>query len=117
MNNSTLNTLLKEYENIQMKSIRDAENRKKELYLSNPDLQKIDDKISKLSIDSAKLILQNNSKNALSNLKKEIGNLKKEKEAIFKSLKLPLNYLEPIYKCNICKDTGYIYENRKNYYV
>ena len=113
MNNSILNNLLKEYEDTRLKNEYDLENRKKKLYSSNPRLQEIDDKISSLSIDTAKSILKNNSKNELNNLKKEIDTLKKEKETILKKLNLDLNYLKPNYECAICKDTGYVFENGK----
>jgi len=114
MNNSILNELLKRYESKKLASIRDAENRKKELYLSNPKLQQIDDKLSNVSINTAKLILQNNSKESLENLKKEIENLKQEKNKILKSLNISEDYLLPKYDCKICKDTGYIFENGKS---
>ena len=113
MNNSILNDLLKEYEKVRINNIHDLETRKKELYLSNPKLQEIDDKISKFSIDSAKLILMGNSKNTLNNLKTEIKKLKTEKENILKELNLSIDYLNPKYNCFVCKDTGYVFENGK----
>ena len=114
MNNSILNELLKKYESKKLASIRDAENRKKELYLSNPKLQEIDNKLSSISINTAKLILQNNSKESLENLKKEIENLKQEKNKILKSLNISEDYLLPKYDCEICSDTGYIFESGKS---
>ena len=60
MNNSVLNDLLKQYEKIRIKNTYELENRKKELSLSNPKLQEIDDKLNSISINTAKLILQNN---------------------------------------------------------
>lgn len=113
MNNSILNDLLKEYEKVRINNIHDLENRKNKIYLSNPKLQEIDDKISSISIETAKQILKNNNKNNLINLKKEIENLKKEKENILKKLNLNLDYLQPKYECKICKDTGYVFENGK----
>lgn len=113
MNNSILNDLLKEYEKVRINNIHELEARKKKIYLSNPKLQEIDDKISKLSIESAKSILNNNSKSALNNFKKEIKNLKLEKENILKKLNLSLDDLKPKYNCSICKDTGYVFENGK----
>ena len=109
MNNSDLNNLLKEYEKTRLNNIYDSENRKKELYLSNPRLQEIDETLAKLSIDTAKSILKNNSLEYISNFKKEVESLKKEKNEIFKALKLPSNYLEPHFNCPFCKDTGYIF--------
>ena len=113
MNNSVLNDLLKQYEKIRIKNTYELENRKKELYLSNPKLQEIDDKLNTLSINTAKSILQNNSKEYLEELKLKIENLKIEKEKILKSLGLPKDYLKPFYNCNMCKDTGYLFENGK----
>lgn len=114
MNNSILNELLKKYEQKKLASIRNAENRKKELYLSNPKLQEIDDKLSNISINTAKLILQNNSKESLENLKKDIEKLKEEKNKLLKSINISEDYLLPHYDCRICNDTGYIFENGKS---
>ena len=114
MNNLILNDLLKEYEQKRFNNLRDAENRKNSLYLSNPKLQEIDDKLSNISINTAKAILKNNSKEYLEELKKEIENLKAEKNNLLKSIDIAENYLSPEYDCNICKDTGYIFENGKS---
>lgn len=114
MNNSILNELLKKYESKKIASIRDAENRKKELYLSNPKLQELDNKLSEISINTAKLILKNNSKESLENLKKDIEELKEEKKKILKSLNISEDYLLPKYDCKYCKDTGYVFENGKS---
>ena len=114
MNNSVLKDLLKEYEQKRSSSIRDAENRKIELYRCNPKLQQIDDKLSKISISTAKSILQNNSKEALENLKKQIKKLKNEKENILKSINISDDYFSPKYECNICNDTGYTFEDGKS---
>lgn len=114
MNNSILNNLLKEYEQKRLEYSRDAEKRKKELYLSNPELQEIDNKLSSISINTAKAILKNNSSEYLNNLKNEIENLKLEKSKILKSINIPDDYLSIKYDCNICKDTGYIFENGKS---
>lgn len=114
MNNSILNDLLKEYEQKKLEYSRDAEKRKEELYLSNPKLQEIDDKLSQISIDSAKAILKSNSKEILENLKKEIEKLRSEKANILKSINIPDEYLSVKCDCDICKDTGYIFENGKS---
>lgn len=114
MNNSILKDLLKEYDQKRTYSIRDAENRKKELYLSNPKLQQIDDELSKISIESAKSILQNNSKDTLNSLKEKIEELKKEKKNILKSINISEKYLNPNFECKICNDTGYIFKDGKN---
>ena len=114
MTNPILNDLLKQYEQKRLNSIRDAENRKRELYSSNPKLQEIDDKLNFISINAAKNILKNNSEGTLEQLKKQIEILKKEKTKLLESLNIPENYLSPKYDCEICKDTGYVFEDGKS---
>lgn len=114
MNTAILNDLLKQYEQKRLNNVRDAENRKKELYLSNPKLQKIDDKLSNISISAAKEILKNNSKKTLENLKKEVENLKKEKENLLNSLNIHKDFFSVKYDCELCKDTGYTFKDGKS---
>ena len=54
MSNTTLKNLLTEYENKRIRAIKLAEQRKKELYIQNPKLQEIDDKLNALAISTAK---------------------------------------------------------------
>ena len=68
MNNSILNDVLKEYEKRRLSNTYKLEKRKQELYTSNPELREIDNKLSEFSINTAKCILQNNSKEYLENL-------------------------------------------------
>lgn len=114
MNNSTLNNLLKQYDKKRLDNIKKLENRKLELYLSNPKLQEIDDTLSSISIKTAKLIISKNSSEYLENLKKDVKKLKDEKNAILKSMNIPENYLSMTYDCNLCKDSGYIFKNGKS---
>ena len=72
MNNSILNDVLKEYEKRRLSNTYKLEKRKQELYTSNPELREIDNKLSEFSINTAKCILQNNSKEYLENLNRLI---------------------------------------------
>lgn len=113
MNTFVLKDLLKQYEQKRLENIRDLENRKKELYSSYPKLREIDNKLSNVSINTAKSILKNNSKEYLDILKSDIENLKNEKEQLLKSIKIPKDYLILKYDCENCKDTGYFFESGK----
>lgn len=115
MNGSILKTLLKEYETKRMRAIKDAEARKDTLYSSNPRLQEIEKELTDCAIATAKNILLNNSAEAIDNLKITISNLKKEKNHILSNLKISENYLNPIFECNLCNDTGYITNNSETF--
>ena len=83
MSNTTLNSLLKEYEQKKLNAELDLEKRKQNLYKLIPRLEQIDTELSTLGINTAKNILNNISKSdSVDNLKLKIINLKKEKESI-----------------------------------
>lgn len=114
MTNDLLNTLLQEYETKKRKAFNDLEARKQALYLSCPRLQEIEDELNHSSIQTVKSILysNNNEKETyLENLNKKLEELRKERLQILSTLGKDESYLEPIYECNICKDTGYIVSN------
>lgn len=116
MDNSTLNSLLQEYSLKRQKAIEDSNNRKKELYSKNKRLEEIEKELNKCAISSVKSILvhgQTSEKQYLEKLNKKIHDLNLEKEKILKSLGKDLSYLEPVFNCPICKDTGYVTKNYK----
>ena len=111
MNSSVLKELLIEYN--QKKSVAEsqAQIRKQELYVKEPILQEIENRLTSLAISTTKSIIQKNDPNLIKQLQQQIDDLKKQKENILQKLKIDNNYLLPIYDCNICKDTGYVMNN------
>ena len=112
MANDVLISLLKEYERKRLNAENELELRKKQLYDLIPRLREIDNELNNMAISTAKNILMNNTKSnnskVIDSLNNNIARLKKEKEEILKKNNYDLNYLEPMYECNLCKDTGYI---------
>lgn len=111
MNTTILKSLLIIYENKRNKKIEEAEQRKIELYKQNPRFEEIDSALSSLSISASKDLINSNNFEHLNNLRTEIEKLKKEKHDLLISLTNNENYLNPIYDCKLCNDTGYITEN------
>ena len=111
LSNSNLKDLLNEYDKKRLNNLHDAELRKKDLYEKYPRLQEIDDTLSKEAIRISKLIITSNNSTLLEELNTKIDTLKKEKQSILNSIGLDLNYLNPKYECEDCKDTGYITNN------
>ena len=108
MNPSTVKKVLSEYEIKRNKEFQELEDRKRKLYDDIPKLEKIDQDIASISIDSIKLILSSTDKDSIKKLNKDIDILKKKKIELLKENGYENNYLEPNYECDKCKDTGYI---------
>lgn len=71
-----------------------------------PRLKEIDDTISAISLKQARKLLDGDT-HALAALKTELQLLFTEKKELLASSQLPPDYLEPLYTCPDCKDTGF----------
>ena len=85
MNSTLLKSLLVIYENKRNKKLEEAEMKKEKLYKENPRFAEIDDKISSLSIQASKNLINSHNFEYLDNLRKQIellknGDLQKTKQ-------------------------------------
>lgn len=69
--------------------------------------RELSDAIVCLSMERAKQLL-NGESNTTDDLKVTIASLIDQKKALLRAASLPEDYLDPIYTCKDCKDTGYI---------
>ena len=106
MSNDVLNSLLKEYEQRKLRAEIDLDKRKADLYNRLPELQKIEDELNKLSIETAKNLL--NNKGNIADFEKKVEDLKYKKACILHDANIQPDYLKPNYSCKICNDTGYV---------
>ena len=112
MDSSALKKLLTEYEAKRRNAILLAEEKKETLLEKNPELATIEKELASVSIEASKAILiaePSKKEDFLKQLEKKIQELKKRKEKLLANISL-----EPIFECNICKDTGYITEENKS---
>lgn len=111
LKNYQFNTILREYDNRRLQSKYELDRRKEIVYDKIPELKAIDDEMIHDSIQRAKSALMNDS-NALVGLKERNEQLTKKKRQLIKNAGFPEDYLELHYVCPLCKDTGYI-DNEK----
>lgn len=78
-----------------------------ELYQKIPELQQIEHSIAECSVNSARKFFDGDN-DAIADLKQQITALRNRKADLLKSAGYPNDYLQPIYTCPDCKDTGYI---------
>lgn len=107
INNAQYNSIFREYEQTQLNNRTLSENRRKAVYEQIPELEDIHNSISSLSVCQARKSLSGDA-NALRELKTKLSDLANRKSALLLSAGYPIDYLDPIYTCPDCKDTGYI---------
>ena len=107
INNAQYDAIFRNFEQKQVHNRDLLDKRRKTVYNLIPELEKIHNSISLLSVSQARKLLSGDD-NALSELKHEIKRLTDRKKELLVSAGFPADYLEPIYDCKDCKDTGYI---------
>lgn len=101
------NEIMKEYDSIRAKNQSILTSRYNEIILALPEYKEIDDKIAELSIDAAKERLADPLFD-ISKYKSIKDELSSKKKQLLVSHNYPADYLDEIYDCPLCKDTGYI---------
>lgn len=96
------------YDQIRRQNQMEQERRKEEIYTTIPEVRKIDEKIVHISVEKGRQMLLHPAGNEISSLKEEIYALSMEKINLLAIHQYPTDYLDPIYCCPLCKDTGYI---------
>lgn len=116
LNNSQYDTLMRIYQTRRLNNQHLHEKRREEVYTKNPRLEQIDREIASLSVASAKQLLDGEF-SAMTNLKKNLAALRTERVSIMKNLGYSEDYLQPIYNCPDCQDTGFISNVRCHCFV
>ncbi|MFL0195089.1 ATP-binding protein [Clostridium sp. WILCCON 0269] len=102
--------ITKIYEKIRQENEKVLNLRKEEIKKTVPEVLDIQNEIGRLCLKLSINILNDvKYKNKyLKELKEKITNLKIKKSKLMSANNYPVNYLDMVYKCNKCKDTGFI---------
>ncbi|MBP2073027.1 ATP-binding protein [Thermoanaerobacterium butyriciformans] len=112
--NNLVQEVLREYEILRDKSLKEALIRRQEVYKKIPQISNIDEEIKDIGIEISKSIFlkPQKHKDLLENLRSRLNALKKKKADLLRSNGYPETYMEQKFECNICKDTGYVNNKR-----
>lgn len=101
------NAIMRQYEERRIENKHILDDHTEEVYDLIPEYKEISDSISEMAIEMGKKRILGD-KSALDGLA-EIINEKIEKKAkLLEEFGFPVDYLDPIYSCKECKDTGYV---------
>lgn len=114
MINNLYKDIKAEYVNIRENNQRRQEARIREVYKNIPRIEVIENNIRKIGLDMTKKILEepDNYDKLAEEAKGKIDELQREKAYLLTEANIPLNYMDLEYKCDKCKDKGFL-ENGK----
>ena len=102
------NTIMREYEKTRDKNRLLAQERKEQLYDQIPEFNALDAAVANYASARVRLLLEDSpaGKDAAEN---PIPRIKARRKELLAAAGYPADYLDPIYDCPICKDTGYVF--------
>lgn len=107
LSNSQYETIIRNYEKNRDNNRRLLERRRSEIHSAIPGYRELEESVSTLSVQAARQMLSGDD-SALSSLHEQLSQLKEKRRSLLLSAGFPPDYLEPIYTCPDCQDTGYI---------
>ncbi len=114
LSNAQYDAIMRRYSERQSENKRIQSDRRAEISARIPEYDELDNKIVALSMDYAIAALEGDgvSGNALKKLQSDIQTLSEKKTFLLQSKGYSPDYLEPVFACKDCQDTGYI-DNQK----
>ncbi len=107
LSNSQYDSIIRTYEEKQNRNRYMLEERRTYVYRHIDGYKELEDSTSSLSVEQGKKLLEGDD-SALTELRQLLRNLTDAKKGLLLSAGLPADYLEPVYDCPDCRDTGYI---------
>ncbi len=103
--------IMRGYERLQLQSRDIMAQRYEEVYKMIPEFESLDHSISVLSVQYGRKFL-NGDEHAVDSLKNELSMLREQKKRLLHGSGFPDDYLEPVYECTDCQDTGYVHNQK-----
>ncbi|MFI3176017.1 MAG: ATP-binding protein [Eubacteriales bacterium] len=107
LTNIQYQAIMREYEHLQLHNRRLLQSRIDEIHQMIPEYKELEDTIASISVAKGKELL-NGDPEALTTLREMIEELRHKKEGYLLAYQYPADYLQPIYTCALCQDTGYL---------
>ncbi|MDE6024907.1 MAG: ATP-binding protein [Lachnospiraceae bacterium] len=108
--------ILRNYDKRRLENKRLLQKRQEQIYALIPRIEEIDRTSTSLHIEAARnrVINADSDKTETVTTKNTARNLRNEKESLLTRHGYPSDYLDPIYTCTLCHDTGYVESDDKS---
>ena len=107
LTNIQYDRIFRQYEERQKENRLETERRHACVYENIPEFQKLENAVASLAVAQGKKLLSGDEK-ALDALRKSLADLKAQKEQLLLDAGFSVNFLDPVFCCPDCQDTGYI---------
>lgn len=99
--------VMRQYDQLRLDNRDRQQHRLEEVYRTIPAYRDLDEQIASLSVAAGKARIRG-EQDAISKLHDQLASLSSEKKRLLSAYGFPSDYLDPIYRCPTCQDTGYV---------
>ncbi len=105
-----IRSLHEEYARLRMENEQEHERRMSEAVQKDPEIGKTVEEMRELFMAQARFLLSRpeQAEEMAAQTRKKAALLRKKQEELLKRAGFPANYLDPVYRCAECRDTGYV---------
>ena len=107
LSNTQYESIMKGYEQIRERNRKLLADRQEEVYLAVPELEELNLSVGSISAAHARLLLSGEEE-ALDKLHTSLSEIASRRRSLLSEGGFPADYLEPLYDCPDCQDTGYV---------
>ena len=107
ISNAQYDEIMRTYEEKQNNNRHLVENRRGEVYTKIPEYKALDSSVADISLEQGRKLISGET-GALASLRDKIREIGERKKELLEQAGFPADYLEPVYSCPACKDTGYV---------
>lgn len=108
LSNTDYQKMMRMYESRRLSNYHTQEQRKKDIYAAIPRIKELDLQMTHNSIALGKKLILKDDPTLREEYRTKNAALAREKLCLLRDAGYPEDYLEPIYHCGKCQDTGYI---------
>lgn len=110
MKNVNYDNILSYYQRKRIDNMNETDRRRAEVYAAIPRIREIDEEIasSSLSLARKRILSKSSSDSDKDDVHRHNRELLTEKKVLLKNSAFAEDYLDPIYECKLCRDTGYV---------
>ncbi len=107
LSNLQYESIIKGYERTRDMNRRILEERRRFVYSKLPEFEALEDSIGSIALEKTRALLEGDSDSA-NDFRSSCREIASRKKALLSSIQLPEDYLNPLYTCSDCMDTGYV---------
>lgn len=107
LTNSQYESILRDYEKLRDDSRHLLESRRAQVYQAAAGYSELEDSVSALSVAAARSVLAGDD-TARERLHQQLAKTALRRKALLTQHGFPEDYLDPVYRCPLCQDTGYV---------